>query len=73
MGKKQNTNAARKLAMQAIIIGAATLPYAVIIGPDEKETKTWATNNAVLSSATALPSASNTSTNSLRNKMWSSY
>ena len=40
MGKKQNTNAARKLAIQAIIIGAATLPYAVIIGPDEKETKT---------------------------------
>ena len=40
MGKKQNTNVARKQAMQAIIIGAAALPYAVMIGPVEKDTKT---------------------------------
>ena len=47
MGRKQSTNAAKKLAMQAIIIGAAALPYAVIIGPVEKDTKTWATNSAM--------------------------
>lgn len=40
MGRKQNTNAARKLAMQAIIIGAAALPYALMIDPVEKDTKT---------------------------------
>ena len=40
MGRKQSTKAAKTLAMQAIIIGAAPLPYALISDPVENDTKT---------------------------------
>lgn len=40
MGRKQSINAAKKLAMEAIIIITATLPYALISDPVEKDTKT---------------------------------
>ena len=73
MGRKQSIIAAKKLPIQAVIIGAAALPYALIIDPVVNDTNTWAKNSAVNINATALPSASNTSTNSLRNKIWFSY
>ena len=40
MGRKQSINVAKTLAIQAIIIGAASLPYALISDPVENDTKT---------------------------------
>ena len=39
-GRKHSINAARKLATQAVIMGAAALPYALMNDPVEKDTKT---------------------------------
>ena len=40
MGRKQSIIAAKKLPIQAIIIGAAALPYALIIDPVVNDTNT---------------------------------